>query len=126
MIDETDVELAPHRPPLFQVALELHEPDLVFVPSLGEQSEFMDLILTLEDDIFNVGKLVERVAKHKQWPDYEVQPPNSPRCPLNVQIWSYPVRQISMGCPMSPYFIRLGIAIKRHRRDIPRTILVYR
>lgn len=58
--------------PLFEVALELQEPDLVFVPSLGENSAFMDLILSIEEEIFGVGKLIPRVAAHKDWPDYEV------------------------------------------------------
>lgn len=71
LIDETDPNVKDHQP-LFEVALELQEPNLVFVPSLGEDSAFMDLILTIEEEIFGVGKLVPRVASHKEWPDYEV------------------------------------------------------
>lgn len=71
LIDETDVEIAATRPPLFEVALELHEPELVFVPSLGKESGFMDLILTTQEEIFGVGKLIPRIAKHKDFPDYE-------------------------------------------------------
>lgn len=61
-----------NKSPLFEVALELQEPDLVFVPSLGEDSAFLELITTIEDEIFGVGKLIPRIAKHKQWLDYEV------------------------------------------------------
>ncbi|KAK6632535.1 hypothetical protein RUM43_013303 [Polyplax serrata] len=72
LIDETDPNVKDHQP-LFEVALELQEPNLVFVPSLGEDSAFMDLILTIEEEIFGVGKLVPRVASHKEWPDYEYE-----------------------------------------------------
>lgn len=71
LIDETDPTVKEHQP-LFEVALELQEPDLVFVPSLGEDSAFMDLILSIEEEIFGVGQLIPRVATHKGWVDYQV------------------------------------------------------
>ena len=58
--------------PLLEAKLELQSPDMVFNPSLDQDSPngFMNLVEDLIKDMFKVATLVPRVAKHKDVEDY--------------------------------------------------------
>ena len=65
LLDETDVRNTPQ--PLFSTKLELSEPDIIFNPSLERDivGNFFDQAIDLSDDIYNMGRLVPRIAKQK-------------------------------------------------------------
>ena len=60
--------------PLMEVKLELQAPEMVFNPSLDQESPegFYMLMEGLIDDMFRVATLVPRVAKHSGQEDYGV------------------------------------------------------
>jgi dynein heavy chain len=60
--------------PLFQAQLELHEPDLVFVPSLdlGASDCFASMVEGLINDIIKMASLIPRIALHHENASYEV------------------------------------------------------
>ncbi|XP_069702004.1 dynein beta chain, ciliary-like [Periplaneta americana] len=62
-----------HASPLFEVALELQEPDIVFVPSLSpdDPNGFYHLVENLITDITHMSALVERVARHLAQTNYK-------------------------------------------------------
>lgn len=68
-----------HNTPLFEVKLELHEPSIVFVPSLdaNHKSGFIQLIDEIIMDIYMMSDLISRVA----------QPPQSERTDENGQVF---------------------------------------
>ena len=53
---------------LFDVRLELSEPDIIFEPSLDTAivNNFYDQILNIVDDVFHMTRLVPRVALPKE------------------------------------------------------------
>lgn len=61
--------------PLFEIHMELSEGGLVFSPSLevGDDSGFLALIESLINDIYNVAKLIPRLARGRV--NYKVSPP---------------------------------------------------
>lgn len=61
--------------PLMEVKLELQAPEMVFNPSLDQESPdgFYMLMEGLIDDVFKVATLVPRVAKHSGQEDYGVR-----------------------------------------------------
>ena len=64
LLDETDPSLT--QGVLFEVRLELSEPDVIFVPPLDKNlvGNFYDQINGYLDDIFFGCSLIPRVAKH--------------------------------------------------------------
>jgi hypothetical protein len=60
--------------PLFEVALQLQEPDIVFVPSLNadDLNGFYHMIESLLSDVIYMSVLVKRVAKYLSQPNYKV------------------------------------------------------
>lgn len=60
--------------PLFEIRMELNEEGLTFNPSLemGSDFGFLALIEGLIDDIYNVARLIPRLAKGKM--SYKVSP----------------------------------------------------
>jgi hypothetical protein len=60
--------------PLFEVALQLHDPDIVFLPSLSadDLNGFYHLIDSLLGDIMLMSVLVNRVAKYLSQANYKV------------------------------------------------------
>lgn len=60
--------------PLFQVALQLQEPDIVFLPSLkaDDLNGFYHLIESLLSDIIRMSVLIKRVAKCLSEANYKV------------------------------------------------------
>ena len=60
--------------PLFQAQLELHEPDLVFVPSLDLSAPdcFANMVEGLINDIIKMASLIPRIALHHETANYEV------------------------------------------------------
>lgn len=65
--------------PLFEVRMELDDDGLVFSPSLdmGGDRSFLALIGSLVTDIFNVARLIPRLAKGRM--NYKVRPHCLPR-----------------------------------------------
>jgi dynein heavy chain len=61
------------RSPLFEVALQLQEPDIVFVPSLNVDNSkgFFHLVDSLLTDIMQMSVLVQRVARHLSQATYK-------------------------------------------------------
>lgn len=59
-------------PPLLEAKLELQSPEMVFNPSLEQDSPngFGALVEDLLEDVFKVASLVPRIAKHKGVDDY--------------------------------------------------------
>lgn len=73
LLDETD-ESQKHPFPLFRVDLELRDPDIIFDPSLDAGvGGFPDKIEGILREMYAVGKLVRRVAPHKEVPDYQLE-----------------------------------------------------
>ena len=64
LLDETDSTLT--QGALFEIRLELSEPDVIFVPPLDKNlvGNFYDIVNGYLDDIFNGCTLIPRVAKH--------------------------------------------------------------
>ena len=64
LLDQTDPTLT--QGVLFEVRLELSEPDVIFVPPLDKNlvGNFYDMINGFLDDIFFGCSLIPRVAKH--------------------------------------------------------------
>ena len=62
LVDETDKKK--DIKPLFEVSIELCEPNIIFKPSLDLDihNNFFDICLGIIDDIFNMGSLVKRIA----------------------------------------------------------------
>jgi len=60
--------------PLFQAQLELHEPYLVFVPSLDSNAPdcFASMVEGLINDIIKMASLIPRIALHHETANYEV------------------------------------------------------
>jgi dynein heavy chain len=60
--------------PLFEVALQLQEPDIVFLPSLkaDDLNGFYHLIDSLLTDVIRMSVLVKRVAKYLSQANYKV------------------------------------------------------
>jgi hypothetical protein len=60
--------------PLFEVALQLQEPDIVFIPPLNtdDSNGFYHLINNLLTDIIRMSVLVKRVAKYLSQANYKV------------------------------------------------------
>lgn len=60
--------------PLFEVALQLQEPDILFVPSMNifDSKGFYHLVDSLLTDIMQMSVLVQRVARHFSQANYEV------------------------------------------------------
>lgn len=63
-VSEMDPQL--HLAPLFELLLELHEPHIVFVPTLDieEQGNFFRFVLSLTEDITKMGEVMPRVLKN--------------------------------------------------------------
>lgn len=53
--------------PLFEACLELHEPELVFIPSLDSRTEgnFRSIIQGIIDEIIELSKLMPRICHNK-------------------------------------------------------------
>ena len=64
LLDQTDPTLT--QGVLFEIRLELSEPDVIFVPPLDKNlvGNFFDMINGFLDDIFFGCSLIPRVAKH--------------------------------------------------------------
>lgn len=60
--------------PLFEACLELHEPDLVFTPSLDSTVEgnFCSIIQGIIEEIIELSKLMPRICDKKGANDYFV------------------------------------------------------
>jgi dynein heavy chain len=60
--------------PLFKAQLELHEPDLVFVPSLDLNAPdcFASMVEGLINDIIKMASLIPRIALRHEAANYEV------------------------------------------------------
>jgi len=60
--------------PLFEACLELHEPDLVFIPSLDSNTEgnFCSIIQGIIEEIIELSKLMPRICDKKNASDYFV------------------------------------------------------
>lgn len=60
--------------PLFEACLELHEPDLVFTPSLDSSVEgnFCSILQGIIDEIIELSKLMPRICSQKIASDYFV------------------------------------------------------
>ncbi|XP_032221173.2 dynein beta chain, ciliary [Nematostella vectensis] len=58
---------------LFEAKLELHQPDMVFIPSLdfGVTAGFYDLVEGIVSDIYKMASLVKRLAEHNESEHYE-------------------------------------------------------
>lgn len=58
------MDSAKNLAPLFEVQLELLEPDIVFVPSLNQNvtNSFIKVVEDLMEDIFSMATLIPRVA----------------------------------------------------------------
>ncbi|XP_049855418.1 dynein beta chain, ciliary-like [Schistocerca gregaria] len=71
LMDEMDEKRK--RPPLFEVSLELQEPDLVFVPSLdvNDPKSFYSLIQSIINDITYMATIIPRVAPNPGQIDYK-------------------------------------------------------
>jgi hypothetical protein len=71
-MDEMEAERASF--PLFEVALQLQEPDIVFFPSLNadDSNGFCRLIDSLLTDVIHMSVLVKRVAKFLSQVNYKV------------------------------------------------------
>ena len=52
---------------LFEIRLELAEPDIIFRPPLDKllQDNFYDSMITYIEDVFHMCELIPRVARHK-------------------------------------------------------------
>ena len=64
LLDETDSSIT--QGVLFEVRLELSEPDIIFSPSLDSAmvDNFYDRMLGYIEDVFNVCRLIPRVLNH--------------------------------------------------------------
>ncbi|CAH2292037.1 dynein heavy chain 9, axonemal [Pelobates cultripes] len=71
LLDNTDSKAG--LAPLFEVALDLVIPDLVFRPSLdlGASDGLYDIIEGLINDIYRISSLVPRLAEHSTFPHYQ-------------------------------------------------------
>jgi dynein heavy chain, axonemal len=60
--------------PLFEACLELHEPDLVFTPSLDSNTEgnFCSIIQKIIEEIIELSKLMPRICDKNNDRDYFV------------------------------------------------------
>lgn len=60
--------------PLFEACLELHEPDLVFTPSLDSNTEgnFCSIIHGIIEEIIELSKLMPRICNKNNTDDYFV------------------------------------------------------
>jgi len=60
--------------PLFEACLELHEPDLVFTPSLDSNTEgnFCSIIERIIEEIIELSKLMPRICDKNNTRDYFV------------------------------------------------------
>ena len=65
LLDETDATLT--QGVLFEIRLELAEPDIIFRPPLDKnlQDNFYDCMLGYIEDVFHMCDLIPRVARHK-------------------------------------------------------------
>jgi dynein heavy chain len=65
LLDETDATLT--QGVLFEIRLELAEPDIIFRPPLDKnlQDNFYDSVSGYIDDILHMSEIIPRVAKHK-------------------------------------------------------------
>ena len=73
LLDETDATLT--QGVLFEIRLELAEPDIIFRPPLDKnlQDNFFDSMSGYIEDVFHMAELIPRVARHK---DQEVAKAN--------------------------------------------------
>uniref|UniRef100_A0A8C5WIH4 Dynein axonemal heavy chain 17 n=1 Tax=Leptobrachium leishanense TaxID=445787 RepID=A0A8C5WIH4_9ANUR len=71
LLDNTDAKAG--LAPLFEVALDLVAPDMVFRPSLdlGASDGLYDIIEGLINDIYRISSLVPRLAEHSTFPHYQ-------------------------------------------------------
>ncbi|XP_063312141.1 dynein axonemal heavy chain 9 [Pelobates fuscus] len=71
LLDNTDSKTG--LAPLFEVALDLVIPDMVFRPSLdlGASDGLYDIIEGLINDIYRISSLVPRLAEHSTFPHYQ-------------------------------------------------------
>lgn len=62
--------------PLFEACLELHEPDLVFTPSLDSSVDgnFCSIIDGIIEEIIELSKLMPRICDKNNAHDYYVSP----------------------------------------------------
>ena len=76
ILDETDGNLT--QGVLFEVKLELSEPDVIFVPPIDKNivGNFYDKMIQYLNYIFNGCSLIPRFAKHKD-PNYSSKPDGS-------------------------------------------------
>lgn len=60
--------------PLFEACLELHEPDLVFTPSLDSNTEgnFCSIVQGIIEEIIKLSKLMPRICDKNNAHDYFV------------------------------------------------------
>ena len=66
LLDETDPYLT--QGVLFDVRLELSEPDVIFVPPIDQNiaGNFYDQLVSYVDDIFHMCTLIPRIACHER------------------------------------------------------------
>ena len=72
ILDETDTKKNSNLSPLFDLKLELCEPDIIFQPSIDKTmvGNFFDVTSDIVNTIFEMSKLVPRIAFRKGFPSY--------------------------------------------------------
>lgn len=72
ILDETDTKKNSNLSPLFDLKLELCEPDIIFQPSIDKTmvGNFFDVTSDIMNTIFEMSKLVPRIAFRKGFPSY--------------------------------------------------------